>query len=118
VTTAKIPADRLDLWQPLGRCFASGDDRFLLEDSGQRWPDPDVALSCALCPVAVQCLAYALANESDEGELGIWGGTTPYQRRQLKADRARKRCPRCEATAIVPAGRGEICLSCGVSWIV
>jgi len=118
VTTPTIPAERLDLWQPLGRCVGSKDERFLLEDPGQRWPDTEIALICALCPVAVQCLAYALTEEANDGELGIWGGTTPYQRRQLKADRARKSCPRCEASAIVMAGRGEICLSCGVSWII
>lgn len=37
---------------------------------------------CAACPVWTNCLGYALAaNET----LGIWGGTTERQRRQLKA---------------------------------
>lgn len=36
---------------------------------------------CAGCPIAARCLDVALArNERD----GIWGGTTPNQRRALR----------------------------------
>lgn len=36
---------------------------------------------CAHCPVVAECLAYALhAGE----HTGIWGGTTPYERRMLR----------------------------------
>jgi WhiB family redox-sensing transcriptional regulator len=36
---------------------------------------------CARCPIAARCLDVALArNERD----GIWGGTTPNQRRALR----------------------------------
>lgn len=36
---------------------------------------------CARCPVAAECLAWALrAGES----AGIWGGTTPEERRYLR----------------------------------
>ena len=33
---------------------------------------------CAVCPVADQCLACALTNDQRDG---MWGGTTPRQRR-------------------------------------
>lgn len=34
------------------------------------------------CPVQAECLAYALSFEP-EGVVGIFGGTTAYERRQL-----------------------------------
>ena len=44
---------------------------------------------CARCPVAAQCLDWALrAGEP----AGVWGGTTPGERRRLR--RARRRVPR------------------------
>ncbi|WP_084786555.1 WhiB family transcriptional regulator [Pseudonocardia sp. Ae505_Ps2] len=40
---------------------------------------------CRFCPVRAQCLAYALEAGEDDG---IWGGTTPAQRRsRLDRDR-------------------------------
>jgi WhiB family redox-sensing transcriptional regulator len=35
---------------------------------------------CAGCPLAMQCLEYALKN----AEIGIWGGTTESQRESLR----------------------------------
>lgn len=39
---------------------------------------------CRTCPVRAECLEYAL----DIGAVGIWGGTTTEQRRQIRARRA------------------------------
>ncbi len=36
---------------------------------------------CRACPVRSECLAFALATGSHDG---IWGGTTPYERRRLR----------------------------------
>lgn len=38
---------------------------------------------CATCPIAVQCLQHAILNDEE----GIWGGTTPAERRHLKKSR-------------------------------
>jgi len=42
--------------------------------------DPAAARLCASCPVAAQCLDYALAHNVD----GVWAGTVPDERRQLR----------------------------------
>ena len=50
-------------------------------------PDEEAeALSiCATCPVRAQCLDYAVRNREP---YGIWGGTTPDQRRRIRRARA------------------------------
>lgn len=40
---------------------------------------------CDRCPVRDACLEKALQN----GELGIWGGTTEHQRRKMRRERRR-----------------------------
>jgi WhiB family redox-sensing transcriptional regulator len=45
--------------------------------------------ACAMCPVRLSCLAYAMEMEGDlqkQYRHGIWGGLTPKQRHKL-ADR-------------------------------
>lgn len=104
--------------QSLGACRGSGLTGFLLDDRLVRQPDPEVAQICWRCPIREGCLAYALETEVDEGEAGVWGGTTPFQRELLKVERSRVKCPYCESTGVFPTGRGEICMSCGHSWLV
>lgn len=39
---------------------------------------------CARCPVAAECLAVALAMEDCEPDrVGVWGGTSPNERRRI-----------------------------------
>lgn len=52
----------------------------------ERYYDTATA-NCAGCPVINQCLTYALENREDEG---VWGGTTPKQRRNLLRRQARE----------------------------
>lgn len=121
MTVAVVELTWRDLagWRPRGLCYDTGDARFLADDDTVQRPPPDIQIMCARCPVAKQCLEYALETEEKDGEAGIWGGTVPYQRRQLKRERHRERCPACGAVdTVVPQGRGEICIACGVSWIV
>lgn len=41
-----------------------------------------VRAMCAACPVSADCLDYAMEREAgDNTRHGIWGGTTPRQRR-------------------------------------
>jgi WhiB family redox-sensing transcriptional regulator len=39
---------------------------------------------CAVCPVTVECLDYALANMDTTG---IWSGTTAQQRKAMRTGR-------------------------------
>ena len=41
---------------------------------------------CAACPVRLECLDYAV----EMGEVGIWGGTSEQQRKNLARRRKRK----------------------------
>jgi WhiB family redox-sensing transcriptional regulator len=38
---------------------------------------------CAQCEVQGECLEFAIRHP-DETEFGVWGGTTPGQRRRLR----------------------------------
>lgn len=40
---------------------------------------------CRACPVRDECLGFALRTGQQEG---IWGGTTPYERRRLRRSMA------------------------------
>jgi transcription factor WhiB len=103
-------------WHPAGHCGKSENVKleWFPADYVTR-PDAEVAVVCARCPFAVECLNDAL--EFDETD-GVRGGTTSYQRRQLLAERDRARCPNCGSDGVVPNGRGELCIACGTSWLV
>ena len=68
---------------------------------------------CRTCPVRTRCLAWAMLH----GAEGYWGGTTTYQRNQLRRVRTRAKCPICQSTELVYTDPHELCLACGVSWI-
>jgi len=58
-------------------------DIFFPDDWGQseRQANKLAREFCGRCPIRAQCLDYALeANEPH----GIWGGTTPHERRQIR----------------------------------
>ena len=97
-----------------GKCYNTNNPRFFPED-WETHPDPEITLMCAMCPFQPKCLQLALDHPDTDG---IWGGTTPYQRRQLLNERSRSRCPGCGSDAVCPNGRGEICISWGISWLV
>ena len=58
-------------------------------DKGQRDPPAIATRICGVCPVRPQCLDYALSGADTWGGIatGIWGGTTPQQRNQLRQRR-------------------------------
>ena len=41
---------------------------------------------CGRCPVRLDCLMEALPRDNFE-DVGVWGGTTPAQRRAIRAGR-------------------------------
>jgi WhiB family redox-sensing transcriptional regulator len=73
---------------------------------------------CHTCPVVGDCLAYAQLMQAE----GVWGATTTEQRRLLDAGEERVRCPVCSSVEVLIEWRGsretQLCLSCGVSWIL
>lgn len=66
-------------WRGEARCRGTAPDVFYTP--GAEGPEADAARAfCRGCPVRVECLEFALAT----GELfGVWGGTTPRERRRL-----------------------------------
>lgn len=76
--------DRPD-WAHRAACAAPGVDRRIFFPGQGEDARPAKAI-CARCPVAVECLTFAL----DNGErFGIWGGTSQRERRLIRRDRAR-----------------------------
>ena len=69
-------------WTQQAACRGGGTEIFY-----PATPDEEAeALSiCATCPVRAQCLDYAIRNRET---YGIWGGTTPEQRRHMRRERA------------------------------
>jgi WhiB family redox-sensing transcriptional regulator len=68
---------------------------------------------CRSCPVRTRCLSWAMLNDAE----GYWGGTSTYQRDQLRRVRTRAKCPLCLSTSLVSTDPHELCLACGTSWV-
>lgn len=68
---------------------------------------------CDACPVRQSCLMWATLYRTE----GYWGGTSTYQRNQLRRVRTRAKCPLCLSINLVYADPHELCLACGVSWV-
>lgn len=70
--------------QPLSRFFPKKNERILAIQTIKEF--------CSNCPVRVECLKLLEKREYIEGDHGIYGGTTPRQRRILKAKFPSKTC--------------------------
>lgn len=68
------------------RALCAGDDlsTYFPEGLGADWRTPKKV--CAACPVAAECLAFALASDTRDG---VFGGLSPKQRAQLRRKAAR-----------------------------
>ena len=73
-------------WQDHAPC-ATADIDFIPDvetdegvNAAQQW--------CRTCDVRTQCLAWAMLHSAE----GYWGGTTTYQRNQLRRVRTRAKC--------------------------
>lgn len=72
-----------DDWQESAACKSMGTKLFYEE----RGHSVDVAKAiCASCPVIEDCLDFALQGSS-YGDAGVWGGTTPEERRLIRRQR-------------------------------
>ena len=71
-------------WHRQAACRAMGTDLFVV-DQGAQYTNRARAL-CASCAVRDQCLETAL--EHSDTTAGMWGGTTPMERRRLHRGRA------------------------------
>lgn len=78
------------------------------------YPPAEALRYCDLCEVRVACLAAALAT----GEIGVWGGMSSTQRRQLLRRIPRRHCPGCgnDKLFTIPDETLDVCTSCGTSW--
>lgn len=109
-------------WMAEGACVGADPDVFITPgdcDDDPWYPRREAVAYCNGCPVRVDCLRSALQCRSTAG---VWGGTSEYQRRQLRTTIERRRCPVCEArTLAVLVSKVNyptliICMACGVSW--
>jgi len=109
-------------WSPAdgGACSIADPELFFPEvydDNADIEVPSRVKYMCeVVCPFGRDgsCLKWAMNNDA----YGFWAGTSRYQRNQLGRDLRRVRCPGCRSDAIMVNGRGQICLSCGISWMV
>ncbi|WP_328304790.1 WhiB family transcriptional regulator [Actinomycetospora sp. NBC_00405] len=78
-----------------------------------------VAPICGACPVATECLRWALDSGQDHG---LWAATTPTDRRAIRRARmagvpdpvadAEPMCSGCALLFPVPAVDGQLCAAC------
>lgn len=73
-----------------------------------------------LCPVRAECLAWALGHGED---FGVWGGTTPAERRGTRRARANLADGKCRNGHLWNAENvrhdrrgGEYCVPCRQGW--
>ena len=73
--TVDIAADlRNKTWMGLAKCKTMEPEQFFPHDAnGVR----EAQQICAICPVKLACLAYALDNQLNDG---VWGGTSEQER--------------------------------------
>lgn len=91
-------------------CRGETTSRFFPEEFDA--PDPAALALCRRCPIREYCAQYGI----DHDEVGIWGGLTDEDRRKIKMQRSRVKCPDCRSYEVIEQVACEICLSCGLSW--
>lgn len=70
-------------WRASALCAHLDPDRFFPDFSGA---GSAIAAKqvCRRCPVEAECLVYALTHDE---RFGVWGATTPTERRRIRATR-------------------------------
>ena len=82
VDTRQILCYRVDMtteqpWQDQAACTGASVDFYNLHDPNKS----RLKAICASCKVSEACLGYALDTNQ---EYGMWGGTTPHERRVMR----------------------------------
>jgi Transcription factor WhiB len=95
------------------RCLGAPLELFVPREAEQTPPPPEVLAYCDPCPVAAECLAWALRWR---GTVGYFGGTSTRQRRALWRPRPRLRCPACHGRELVELDGVQVCGGCARSW--
>ena len=68
-------------WMDEAACYNEDNDLFFPPDGD--YSDVEKARAiCKTCPVWKECLGYAVRTKQP---YGVWAGSTPYQRRSLRA---------------------------------
>lgn len=68
----------------LDRAACLGMDRTIFFSDPHDVAGTQAALAvCARCSVTEECLAWALEHPTSSGRFGIFGGTTPIERRRM-----------------------------------
>lgn len=65
-------------------CRGMNQDLFLPEKADAQWSYARARKVCAVCPVRVECLRFALDMRE---QFGMWGGCTPEERDTLRFER-------------------------------
>jgi len=107
--------DDIPPWQDAALCAQTDPELFFPEKGGSVRAPKQV---CAACPVAAECLEFALENRIP---FGIFGGTTERQRRGILAARERESgAVRCESRRhlltganVLPNGKCAACREAG-----
>lgn len=108
VTPENVPTDILTTkndapWMARGACIGRDPAIFSVDKASNAQRARAVCIT--ECPVSLTCLKYAIDNELDGG---IWGGTTPLERRRM-AKRGTIKVPTLERAHDVP----RTCATCG-----
>lgn len=81
-----FPEDTDPNWRVRGSCIGADTEDFFPEGQGKA-VDAQIARAkaiCAECPVAQACLEFSLRTNQP---FGIFGGTTPSERRTIRKER-------------------------------
>lgn len=72
-------------WHQDAAC--KGQDRLFFIDPGQRYRAAKAKAICDTCKAKQACLNFALSLSQEDDDYGIWGGTSPRERRELRRAR-------------------------------
>lgn len=68
-------------WREAAACLNAGDEVSFFPDKEDLVGIAKAKAVCSTCPVADECLTWAIETNQSEG---IWGGHTPKERRALR----------------------------------